>query len=210
MSSAHVHLAIFPLPDLAFFPHTLLPLHVFEARYRAMVGDCLGRGRRLAVVGLLPGYETNYEGKPAVHPVAGMGEIIRSERLATGRVNILLRGDSRVRIEQELPSDTLYRVVRAMPLADVGGERPGVPLLVETVKRLCRQVLERVKRTSPHLDQALASDGPPGMLADQLAAALVPVPAIRQRLLEEPDVEARLTLLRGTLDRVLRQLGEER
>jgi Lon protease-like protein len=43
---------IFPLPDVTFFPRTLLPLHVFEARYRAMVMDALARDRRLCVVKL--------------------------------------------------------------------------------------------------------------------------------------------------------------
>ena len=61
---------IFPLPELTFFPHTLLPLHIFEARYRAMVTDCLARDKRMAVVGLKPGYEASYEGKPAVHEIA--------------------------------------------------------------------------------------------------------------------------------------------
>ena len=60
---------IFPLPDVTFFPHTLLPLHVFEARYRAMVMDALARDRRLCVVKLEPGYEASYAGKPAVHAV---------------------------------------------------------------------------------------------------------------------------------------------
>ena len=63
------------MPDVTFFPHTLLPLHVFEARYRVMVIDALERDRRLAVVKLKPGYEATYAGKPEVHPVAGLGEI---------------------------------------------------------------------------------------------------------------------------------------
>src|SRR5436190_1218744 len=66
-------LPIFPLPDVTFFPHTLLPLHVFEARYRAMIMDVLARDRRLAVVKLRPGYEATYAGKPPVHEVAGAG-----------------------------------------------------------------------------------------------------------------------------------------
>ncbi len=111
-----IFVPIFPLPDLTFFPHTVLPLHVFEARYRAMVTDCLARDKRLAVVGLKPGFEPSYDGKPPVHDVAGMGGVIRWERLATGRYNILLRGEARVRIDRELPSDTLYRMVAATPL----------------------------------------------------------------------------------------------
>ena len=70
-SGSTLILPIFPLPDVTFFPHTLLPLHVFEARYRAMVMDALARDRRLAVVKLRPGYEATYAGKPPVHPVAG-------------------------------------------------------------------------------------------------------------------------------------------
>src|SRR5437016_8230578 len=90
-------LPIFPLPDVTFFPNTLLPLHVFEARYRAMVMDVLARDRRLAVVKLKPGFEASYAGKPAVHAVAGVGQIVSCERLATGRYNILVKGDCRVR-----------------------------------------------------------------------------------------------------------------
>ena len=86
---------IFPLPDVTFFPHTLMPLHVFEARYRVMVIDALERDRKLAVVRLQPGYEATYAGKPAVHAVGGLGEIVSCERLATGRYNILLRGECR-------------------------------------------------------------------------------------------------------------------
>ena len=93
MAAPALIVPIFPLPDVTFFPHTLLPLHVFEARYRAMVIDALERDRKLVVVRLRPGYEASYAGKPPVYPVAGLGEIVTCERLATGRYNILLRGD---------------------------------------------------------------------------------------------------------------------
>jgi len=128
---------IFPLPDLTFFPHTLLPLHIFEARYRAMVTDCLARDKRMAVVGLKPGYEASYEGKPAVHEIAGLGRIVQCERLASGRFNLVLKGESRVRIERELPADTLYRLVAATPLDEVGADRPSVGALVTRVTFAC-------------------------------------------------------------------------
>ncbi len=93
-----IFVPIFPLPDLTFFPHTMLPLHIFEGRYRAMVTDCLARDKRMAVVGLKPGFEDSYEGKPPVYAVAGVGRILRWDRLANGRYNILLKGEARVRI----------------------------------------------------------------------------------------------------------------
>src|SRR5206468_3872332 len=81
--------------------------------------SALARDRRLAVVKLVPGFEATYAGKPPVHPVAGAGEIVSWERLATVRYNILLKGEWRIRIEGERPSDTLYRIVTAQKLEDV-------------------------------------------------------------------------------------------
>ena len=85
---------IFPLPDVTFFPHTLLPLHVFEARYRAMVIDALARDRRLAVVQAAARLRGELRRQAGRAP--GGRRSARSsscERLATGRYNILLRGE---------------------------------------------------------------------------------------------------------------------
>src|SRR4029450_3922477 len=119
-------LPLLPPPDLTFFPRTMLPLHIFEARYRAMITDCLARDERLAVVGLKPGYEAADEGQPPVYEVGGAGRVVQWERLPTGRYNLLLRGDCRVRIDRELPADTLYRMVAATPLEETGAEGPTV------------------------------------------------------------------------------------
>src|SRR5262245_65558143 len=97
----------------------MLPLHVFEARYRAMITDALARDRKIAVVRLKPGFEASYAGKPAVFAVAGAGEIVSWERLATGRYNILVKGEWRVRIARERPTDTHYRTVPEETLPDV-------------------------------------------------------------------------------------------
>jgi Lon protease-like protein len=109
-----LRIPIFPLPEVVFFPETVLPLHVFEPRYRQMVADCLAGDRWLGVVMLRAGWEKDYQGRPPVHGVAGAGEIIQAEMLADGRYNILLDGRARVRILAEEPLDgRLYRVARA-------------------------------------------------------------------------------------------------
>ena len=204
-----VVLPIFPLPGLTFFPHTLLPLHIFEARYRAMVTDCLARDRRLAVVGLKPGYEAEYEGKPAVYAVAGAGEIVRWERLATGRFNILVRGDCRVRIETELPTDTLYRVVRARVLEDAVPQGDGGRLDSQTdrVKAVCLRLLKAQGQSSREVERALRAATVPGVVADRIASAIIPDPLLRQELLETLDVRRRLERLAAALDDMLRQVG---
>ena len=203
-----VVLPIFPLPGLTFFPHTLLPLHIFEARYRAMVTDCLARDRRLALVGLRPGYEATYDAKPEVYAVAGAGEIVRWERLATGRFNILVRGDCRVRIETELPTDTLYRVVRARVLEDAVPQGDGGRLASQTdrVKAACLRLLEAHGQSSREVERALRAATVPGVAADRIASVVIPDPLLRQDLLETLDVGRRLDRLAAALDDLLRQV----
>ncbi len=205
-SGRSVVLPIFPLPGLTFFPHTLLPLHVFEARYRAMVSDCLARDRRLAVVGLKPGYEAAYDGRPAVHPVAGAGEIVRWERLASGRFNILLRGDCRIRIETELPTDTLYRLVRARVLAEEVPEGAGLASETRRVTAASLELLKAHGQASPEIEQAFHAVTAPGVVADRIASAVIPDPDLRQELLETLDVRRRLERLAAALDDLLRQV----
>jgi uncharacterized protein len=206
---SQVALPIFPLPDLTFFPRTILPLHIFEARYRAMVTDCLARDRRLAVVGLKPGYEATYEGRPPVYEVTGVGRIVRWERLPTGRYNLLLRGEQRARIDRELPADTLYRMVAATPLEETGSDGPAVGALTTRIKARCAQILTTVGRSGADLQRTLDTLSDPAELADQVASALVPTQTTRQALLEELHVERRLERLALALDDLLSQLTGE-
>lgn len=206
---APLTLPIFPLPDVTFFPHTLLPLHVFEARYRAMVMDALARDRRLAVVKLKPGFEAAYAGKPAVHPIAGAGEIVSWERLATGRYNILVKGEWRIRVESERPSDTLYRIVTAQRLDDVV-PTTDVSASLARIRDACGRLLRALDRPADLLDTALADGQAPGVIADRIAAAVVPDADLRQELLETLDVTRRLDRLGGVLEQLVSQLREGR
>lgn len=196
---------IFPLPEITFFPHTLLPLHIFEARYRAMVMDALARDRRLCVVGLQPGYEASYAGKPAVHPVGGVGEIVSWERLANGRYNILVRGDARVRLERELPGDTLYRLVSVRRLEDVGPAGDVAPVLAR-LRGAARALLDALGRPADLLDTALAEGQPSGAVADRVASAVLPDAGLRQALLETLEVEARLARVAEAVETLVREL----
>jgi uncharacterized protein len=198
-------LPIFPLPDVTFFPHTLLPLHVFEARYRAMVMDALARDRRIAVVRLKPGFESSYAGKPAVHVVAGAGEIVSWERLATGRFNILVKGEWRVQLESERPSDTLYRIVTARRLDDML-PTIDVSAVLARIRAACGRLLHALERPPDLLDSALAEGQQPGVIADRIAAGVVPDADLRQELLETLDVTRRLDRLAGALDQLLKEL----
>lgn len=205
MTSGATVVPIFPLPEVTFFPHTLLPLHVFEARYRAMVMDALARDRRLCVVKLRPGYEETYAGKPPVHPVAGVGEIVSWERLSNGRYNILVRGDARVRIDRELPTDTLYRMVRATVLQE-GAPKADVGALLARIRTACAALLTALERPADLLDTALAEGQPSGVVADRIAAAVIPDAVLRQTLLETLDVDARVERVATAVEALVREL----
>jgi Lon protease-like protein len=205
-----VFVPIFPLPDVVFFPNTLLPLHIFEARYRAMVTDCLARDKRLAVVGLRAGYEATYHGRPPVFAVAGLGEIVQWARLATGRFDIVLRGDGRVHIDREVPADTLYRIAMATRLEDRGVEHPEIESLAAGLRERCRRLLAAIGRPASDMAHALDASTAAGVLGDQVAAALLPDVAERQALLEELEVGNRLAHLSRRLDDLLRDVGEAR
>jgi Lon protease-like protein len=113
--SALQDLAVFPLPNAVLFPGAILPLHVFEPRYREMTRDVLDSTRMLAIARLRPGYEHDYYGRPPMFSTAGIGYVIGSDELPNGRYNLLVRGIGRVSVDNELPPDKSYRRVQARP-----------------------------------------------------------------------------------------------
>ena len=87
---------IFPLPNVVLFPSALLPLHIFEPRYRAMVADALESERLIGMVMLRPGWESHYDRTPDVYPIGCAGFITHADRLPDGRYNIMLRGTGEI------------------------------------------------------------------------------------------------------------------
>lgn len=108
---------VFPLPDIVFFPHVSLPLHIFEPRYRKMIIDALATDRLIAMALLKPGWEESYGGSPEVYPIAGAGVIEGAVPLPDGRFNVRLRGIARVELV-EFVQESPYRVARVRLLPD--------------------------------------------------------------------------------------------
>ena len=111
-------LRLFPLPEVVLLPGTLLPLHIFEPRYRAMVADSLEGDRLIGMAMLEPGWEEGGEA-PRIRRVGGAGEIVESEKLPDGRYNIVLEGRFRYRIVQERETSTPYRVASVEEAAPI-------------------------------------------------------------------------------------------
>ncbi|MEC8423275.1 MAG: LON peptidase substrate-binding domain-containing protein, partial [Myxococcota bacterium] len=127
LEAACAALPLFPLPGMVFLPYTLLPLHVFEPRYRSLVADAVAGSGVLAVPQMLSS-EQERAGLPPVSAVVGVGRIVRHQTMPDGRSNIVLAGIGRARIRREIAADSPYRIALATPLAaprrDVGLARP--------------------------------------------------------------------------------------
>jgi uncharacterized protein len=186
-------LPMFPLPNVVLFPHALLPLHIFEERYRAMARDVLAGQRFLAVGLIVPGQDLDVVERPLVRPVAGIGEVVMAHELADGRFNLVVRGRARIRIEEELLSDRPYRLVRASVLTDgpVTDERE-LRDADQALRALVNNLADAIPEGGELLRQVVAAQETSSELVDVLAAALVVEPALRQALLETRDVLRRI------------------
>lgn len=192
---------LFPLPNLVFFPHVMQPLHIFEPRYRQMTTDALEGDRLIALVAPKPGWEKGYAGKPAIEKVGCIGHIVAEQRLEDGRFNILLRGQARVRIVEEIACNKLYRLARTEILYEQSVANPATAkrwrkmLLASTAEWFAEQ-----KQVVEQLHKLIHSDLPLGPLCDIIAFASPLDAEFKQVLLEELSVEARLEKLRAELD----------
>ena len=102
---------VFPLPNVVLFPHAIVPLHVFELRYRTLVRDALSGERLVALALLKPGWECEYHGSPAFHELGCLARVEEVEWLPDGCYDLRLLGLSRVRLGTPVREHP-YRAVR--------------------------------------------------------------------------------------------------
>jgi Lon protease-like protein len=193
-------LKVFPLPSAVLLPHSVIPLHIFEPRYRELVGDALAGDRVMALAQLEPGWEADYAGRPAMQRMMCAGLIVWHEALEDGRYNILLQGVCRARLLSELLSERLYRQARVELL-------PDPPYHGAEEEQLRQAVLELAGRVPPSFSEGLlpaVARASGGTLADVVAAAIIPEPERRQQLLTQLDVRRRL---QAVIDEVGELLG---
>ncbi len=192
---------LFPLPEVVLLPGALLPLHVFEPRYRLMLKDALGGEKLIAMALLLPGYEESYQGAPAIDEWVGLGRIVAHEPLPDGRSNLLLAGLRRARVLEEDRSRP-YRRGRLEVLADDAsalGDEERARLRAEVVDLLARCPSELVG-DPVRLGVALKmTQLALGSLVDLAADTLKLGPTEKVALLHEPRVGERAEKLAAML-----------
>lgn len=193
---------LFALPHVWLIPYMILPLHIFEERYKQMMEDILDSQGRFVLGTIQEGHEDEMAGTPPVYPIAGLGEIGRHERLADGRFNVLLVGLRRVKI-REVESDRPYRMVEIEPAVEIPVPREREPKLR---KRLVDAILDRTEEMDSIPPQVSVSH-----LADLLILRM-PLPhSVLNDLYSELDEEkrARQALAQHKVRDKLEPEGEE-
>jgi uncharacterized protein len=194
---------LFPLPGVVLFPRAVLPLHIFEDRYRAMTADALVGDNLIAMALLKPGWEKSYYGRPAIEPVVCVGQILSHEKLADGKYNFLLQGVPRARIIREYGGDHSgdaaadavqlpYRTAKLQPLE----ETPAVETDLEGERRRLHELF----MTTPlggigagrQFRQIIKAPLPTPVVADLAAFTFLEDVPLKQSLLADVDVRHRV------------------
>ena len=194
---------MFPLPSAVLFPGAVLPLHIFEPRYRELVHDTLAGDGVMALAQLEPGWESEYEGRPELSQICCAGVLGWHERLKDGRFNIIVQGVVRGRVLRELAPRKAYREIRVQLLPDPPQPTSRDPLLRQAI-------LEVSGRVSGDAGEALllaASRTTGGPLADVVASALVTDVERRQEILAQLDVDARAQMVLDELSELIARMG---
>jgi len=207
LAAALTRMPLFPLPNVVLFPHASLRLHIFEDRYRALTRDILA-GERFLAMGLIVESASPSDERPAVEPIAGVGEVVMAHELPDGRFNLVVRGHTRVRIDQELASDLPYRLVGATVVPDLPiVDRKEVRDAEQSLRVMIGQLADAIPEGGEPLRQIAAALETPAALADVAAAELIADLGVRQQLLETRDVARRLERVTAEIVAMTARLG---
>jgi Lon protease-like protein len=201
-----MQLPMFPLGNVVL-PGELLPLNVFEPRYRQLVLDCLAADApEFGVVLIERGSEVG--GGDVRTSIGTVARVVRVMPLGSGRFEVVAAGVRRANVLEWLPDDPY-------PRGDVEGWPEPVPVDVEGVRSEIERLLGRVDETRELAREVARASKqrvplratPPLRLSDDLVraayqlAARAPIgPVDRYRLLAAPSLEARIELLAAALD----------
>lgn len=194
-------LPVMTLPNVAFFPQALMPLHIFEPRYRQMLKDVLASNRLFAVAGLnekLLGLDNQFE---PPHRIASVGIVRACQENSDGTSNLLLQGLCRVEF-LEILSDEPYRRVRIRLLASettVPDSDSNHAKLRQEMAGLLRLKQKLGANMPAEVTDFLGKVGDPETFVDLAAFSLCDSHIVKQKLLETLNVGTRMSLFNRQL-----------
>lgn len=179
-----IRLPIFELP-VALLPGELMPLHIFEERYKRMIDDCLTNEEPFGIV-----FRDEDGSARRVGCSARVTEVV--ERFDDGRLNVVVTGELPFRVLDRFEEPD-YPAGEIEPIDPAGDEPAGDQAAVDDARKVFAELVERIAGDDAEADEAVDGDA-------YAIAARVELPAdVKQRLLELRSEQERLKILRGAL-----------
>lgn len=211
-TSIHVNFGrpfpLFPLDTAALMPQQVLPLHIFEPRYRQMVEHTLdGNGQFALAVFKGPQWKQEYHGNPAVRPIVCLAHIFEHQKQPDGRYYLLVRGVCRARILRHVmpdPPGRLYRHAMLEPIGLPAEDDEGLYGMRERLRELLSEgPLTQLVASKWIVERLHDEDIPASALLELVSFTMLSDGELRYSLLSEPDAAARAQ----TVERELLRLG---
>jgi hypothetical protein len=194
-------LPLFPL-GAVLYPGMVLPLHIFEERYRQLVRDLMDKSdpRRFGVIAIRKGRETGVEGVQSLYEIGCTATLRRVEQYPDGRYDIVTVGTNRFRL-LALDQSLAYLQGEVEPLADEAVDPDAAAPLVRAVQVAFQAYVDALTEGGGAVVKVDELPSEPTLLSFLVAAAMVIDLPERQSLLAEPDAVRRLSAQRSLLAR---------
>ena len=198
---------LFPLPQCVLLPYATIPLHIFEPRYRAMIGDVLDSNGIIAMASFQgEDWKADYEGSPQIHEYVCVGYIVRHDRQPNGRYHILLQGICRARIKKELPSE-VYRRALLEPTEPTPPMEIDLAEHREKIETLLADPLLKTLSSISAVHRWLNPEVPTAALIDLATLTICENPGQRYESLSEPNIIVRARWLEKMLRNTQRTMA---
>jgi uncharacterized protein len=197
---------LFPLGTV-LFPGLVLPLHIFEERYRRLVRDLLDgpEPQEFGVIAIRKGRETGVDGVSALHEIGCTARLRQVEQHEDGRFELVTVGTRRFRL-LGLDHSRPYLRGAIEPLTEETGDEAAAAQAVKAVQRVFREYLDALAAEGAARINVPDLPDEPVLLSYLVAAAMIVDLSDRQVLLAEPDAAGRLAAERTLLARETRIL----
>jgi Lon protease-like protein len=187
------HVPVMPLQGALLFPHALLPLYIFETRYREMLEHALHHHRIFSVALVKPEC-AEWESTADFFHIAGVGLIRACVERGDGTSNLILQGLERVRFTS-FAQNAPFPIATIEPLESESETSVETEALATKVIELYSKIKGNGRQLPEKVDRYLSDLGDPEMLADLVASTFINDALRRQRILEELSVNQRLRLV---------------
>jgi Lon protease-like protein len=184
------------LPSTLLFPNALMPLYIFEPRYREMLQWALEHDRAFCVALRKPGVDDAVKDDDFFH-TAGLGMIRACVTAKDGTSHLMLHGMARVRFDG-FTKKKPFRIAKLALIPPQKAPPEDTAPLVAEIRLLCERF--RDQGMTENIETFLFKMEDHDQLADAVAHSLVHEPLRRQEILEEPRLLERLKLVAAHLD----------